>query len=125
MSHGKAGPRMRWMEMAAGRVRWLLALSVVVLAGCVHAVTPPRTGRLGWVKAVIDGTAIGDPSEHRCAALLTPKERAARRWVIVGVPHGRYRRLHTVVLPDGLTVQRGDRVRIDLTDCQVALRRDE
>lgn len=110
MSHGKAAPRMRWMRMAAGRVRWLLALSVVVLAGCVHAVTPPRTERLGWVKAVIDGTAIGDPSEHRCAALLSPQERATRRWVVVGVPHGRYRRLHTIVLPDGLTVQRGDRV---------------
>ncbi len=125
MSHVGTGPSAPWTGVAAGRARWLLMLSVVVLTGCVHAVTPPTTERLGWVNAVIDGTAIVDPSEHRCAALLTPQERAARRWVIVGVPHGRYRRLHTVVLPDGLTVQRGDRVRIDPTDCQVALRRDE
>lgn len=115
----------RFMGVAAGSVRLLLALCVVVLTGCVHGSTPPTTERLGWVKAVIDGTAITDPAEHRCAALLSPQARAAQRWVIVGVLHGRYRRLHTVMLPDGLTVQRGDRVRIDPTDCTVALRRDE
>ena len=111
--------------LPAGAKRLLAVLSVTLLTGCVHGAIPPTTERLGWVKAVIDGTAIAEPAEHRCAAMLSVQDRAAHRWVIVGVPHGRYRRLHTVMLPDHLAVQPGDRVRIDPTDCTVALRRDE
>lgn len=102
----------------------LLALGVIALAGCIHQ--PLRTPvRLGWVKAVVEITAISDPEEHPCVTILSPQERAAHRWVIVGVRNGRYRRLYTVVLPDGMALQRRDRVWIDPTDCAVALRRDE
>lgn len=100
-------------------------LIVSLLAGCSGAVKHAPTDRLGWVKAIIEGTEITDPAAHPCVAPLATEAMAARRWVVVGLPDGRYRQLRTVPLPEGVPLVPGDRVRIDLTDCSVPLRRSE
>lgn len=100
-------------------------LTAVGIAGCASLGQPPSNERLGWVKAIVEGATITDPAAHPCVASLGPEEIAARRWVVVGVPHGRYRRLRTVVLPDGLSIVKGDRVLINTADCALPLRRSE
>ncbi|WP_166654366.1 hypothetical protein [Tahibacter aquaticus] len=100
-----------------------VGLLALVLTGCAAWREPPPTHRLGWVKAVIDGAAIQNPADHACVASLSAADIAGQRWVVVGVRQGRYRRLHTVALPDALAVEPGDRVLIDPANCDVPLRR--
>lgn len=97
----------------------------MALTACASWREPPTTLRLGWVKEIIDGAAIQNPAERPCVAPLTAQALAAQRWVVVSVPHGRYRRWYTVALPDGFTVKPGDRVLIDPADCDVAIRHSD
>lgn len=96
-----------------------------LLAGCTDAVKPVPTDRLGWVKAIVEGATITAPASHPCVALLAAEAVAAQRWVVVGLPDGRYRQLRTVPLPEGGSLSPGDRVRINLTDCSVPLQRSK
>ncbi|ODU33305.1 MAG: hypothetical protein BGP24_10160 [Lysobacterales bacterium 69-70] len=95
------------------------------MTGCASLGNPRSNERLGWVKAIIEGAAITDRATHPCVAPLGAGEITAHRWVVVGIPHGRYRRMHTVMLPDAITVAKGDRVLINTADCAVPLRRSE
>ena len=95
-------------------------------AGLAESLRPDSAGwRIGWVSRIAAGKDLNNIAIRECVAPLPPEEILRGRFAVINYPEGRARRYRTVSIPDSLTLEVGDAVRINIRDCALPISRSE
>lgn len=104
----------------------LCRLAIVVVPPLLVACAAPQILRGGAIQGVVtkisSGAQLKNPEQRECVSALPRDEALRQTWIVVEYSRGRGMGHKTVLLPSGEAFSVGERVIVDLSNCDVPLR---